>query len=59
MVMYGRNDVRFYALIITFDKSATMNINIGILGTFPIVTYLMESSISRCISHPKISTMEP
>jgi len=58
MVMYGRNDVWFYALIITFDKSATMNGNIGILATFPIVTYLMESSISRCISHSKMPNLK-
>jgi len=58
MVMYDRNDVWYYALIITIDKSATMNGNIGILATFPIVTYLMESSISRCISHSKMPNLE-
>jgi len=58
MVMYDRNDVWFYALIIILDKSATMNGNIGILATFPIVTYLMESSISRCISHSKMPNLE-
>jgi len=57
MVMYGRNDVWFYVLII-FDKSATMNGNIGILATFPIVAYLMKSSISRCISHSKMPNLE-
>jgi len=58
MVMYSWNDVWFYELIITFDKSATMNINIGTLATFPIVTYLKESSISRCILHSKMPTMK-
>ena len=58
MVMYDRNDVWFYVLIGTTDKSTTMNGNIGNWTTFPIVTYLQEISISRCISHSKVSDLE-
>jgi len=60
MDIYGRNEVDFYALPTTFSKeSATMNLNFRVVAIFPIVTHLKKSSISRCILHSKISTMEP